>query len=77
MKKLIAFVVGMSIGVLFISGCLWADATTKSTLRASAAVIAEMNDRCQKSNDCNSCKEGLKRASKNATSTATLANGGK
>lgn len=61
---------------LFVGGCLYADQTTKNVLKQEAIVIAELNKRCQDSNDCSLCKQGLKRAAEYAEKVSTLANGG-
>lgn len=74
MKVIILF---MCLGMVFLGGCLWADSNTKMVLQSESAVIQELNRRCQDGNDCNLCKQGLKKAAEYADKVVTLSNGGK
>lgn len=71
--KLIIFFAASS--MLFTSGCLYADSTTKIVLQQESMVISELNKRCQDSNDCEICKQGLQKASDYAKKVVTLSNG--
>lgn len=65
--------------ILFAGGCLMADQTTKAVLRQGAFTIAEINERCQDSNDaasCEFCRQGLAAAAEYAEKVVKLSNGG-
>ena len=77
---LMLMIICMGLAMTVLPGCLWADATTKSTLNSAATVVSALNDKCQDVNNpasCDICRQGLQRAATTLNRTATLANGGK
>ena len=74
-KKIFALTICLF--AMFLGGCLYADQTTKAILQQEAIVINEINKRCQDSNDCNICRQGLQKAAEYAEKVVTLSNGGK